>query len=344
MAELFPSFAALKAHVGGGITTSLQLDSIAPAIADTARRHLTPYLGAYYHTLVAAHAANTLSSAQQAILPFVQRPLALLTIHEYSKVGGIEFGEGGYTRTETEYRKAAFKYQENLHREYFLEKGYDALEEMLIELQRTKANHAAWSALPEAKQHLRSLFNYARDFRIVLNTQCDRYTFETLRPLIAEVLDSVLDCLPDAYADDLINRYESNTASLNTAELAALTLLRKAIGRRVMHEATQRHWVQVKGGRVFVVEEFGEQGATNRTTPTQAGGGLLTTYHIGSDKYMELWLKYIRTNAGSFPLVFNTTSGGSNTDADAWHIPTAADKEQAEQDKQARLKQAIYRF
>lgn len=329
MAELFSNLADFKQYCGGAINTSMDIRSIEPIIADTARRHITPALSdAYYATLVTA-AAGAPSGAEAAILPFVKRSLALLTIYEYAKVGSLEFGEAGLHRIENENRKTPFKYQENQYREYFLEKGYDALEVMLKFLSDNSGTYTAWRDSEEGTLHRNSLFNYAKTFRSLLSTNCDRYSFEAIRPLLQQVeVFAVEKLLPKSYWTAFKGRYVAGT--LTAAEKELLKRIRMAMGHYALSEAQQLHWVQIRMGRVYVVEEFGESGAVNRTMPTLNDTGRYMANQTWADRHTNYWKDYICSNPTDFPGVFDTASGGTNTDDDAWHVNTTA--EQAEID------------
>lgn len=330
MAELFNSISEVKSQVGGAISQTLELDSIAPVIYDTARRHITPYLSqSVYDALVSAHAANTMTSAQTALLPFVRKSLALLTMYEYSKVGAIEFGEGGIHRNETDSKKAAFRYQEKQYQEYCLEKGYDALEVMLKYLSDNTGSYATWAATPEAEAHRTPLLNYAAAFRMAVQVQCDRYTFECLRPIIGAVeAFAVQALLPQAFWDAFVTAHVAGT--LTNFEQTLRLRIRRAIAHRALDEAMMQHWVQTKSGRIVVVEEFGEQNQFNRTSPQQFAAGFAhLTQQAWADRHTAYWRQYILDNPEEFPLVFDEASGGTNTDADAWHINTDEEAETA---------------
>lgn len=342
MAELFSTFAQFKAHVGGGISTSLELSSLAPVIADTAQRHLVPYLGAdVYADLVDVWENNSANSQEEDLILKIQRPLALLTMYEYSKIGGIEFSEGGMHRNESDTRKSAYRYQEKQYSTYMLEKGYDALEEMLIFLEDHIGTYSDWAATEEAMAHLSPLLNYARDFRFLGNMQCDRYTFECLKPIIAEIESfGVQALLPQAFWTYYQGQHIDD--DLTPEEVILRGRIRKAIVHKTLEEAQRQQWIQVLGGRVFLTEEFGEQSQVNKTSPTNSPAALHSIAHnVWADRHTSYWKKYICDNPEDFPLVFDEASGGDNTDADAWHINTDEENAAADVAETARLQKPV---
>ncbi len=329
MAELFSTFADFKSFVGGRVNTSLELDSLTPTIWETARRHVVPLLSqSEYDTLVTA-AGGSPNAAQNALLPFVKRALAVLTMYEYSKVAGVELGDSGFHRIESETRKAAFRYQEKQYQEDAREKGYDNLELMLKFLSDNVANYSGWAATDEAKRHREPLLNYASTFRTLTDHKCDRYTFEALRPIISSVqLFGVEQQLPVSFWTGFISRHVAGT--LTTAEKAVRTLMQKAIAHKALEEAQTQQWVHVHGGRVFVVEEYGEQNQYNKTAPSAPLATLAQRHVLWSDRYTCAWKQYILDNSDDFPTVFDVASGGTSTSANAWHINTEAEQEEAD--------------
>lgn len=317
--ELFSNFADFKSYVGGRVNQSVKLESLEATIWETARRHITPWLSeSLYNTLVAG---SGLSGAQTALLPYVKRPLALLSMYEYSRSAAVEFGESGMHRIETDNRKSAYRYQERAYQEDALEKGYNALETMLKYLDTNKSDFSDWAASDEGLAHRTPLLNYAADFRLLTMPECDRYTFECIRPIITEVQKFGIERqFPAAFWSGFITRHLAGTL---TAEEKQLRMqMRQSIAHRTIEEAVKQRWVRIDRGRVAVHEDFGEQRATNQTMPTGTGGGLYISHQVWSDRFTALWLDYIKSNPTSFATIFDEDSGGSNTDADAWHINT----------------------
>ncbi len=328
-AELFSNFANFKSFVGGRINTTIELDSISPTIYDAARRHLVPWLGLEFYEELVTAAAGTPNAAQTALLPYIRKALALLTMYEYSKVGKIEFGETGLHRVETDTRKSAFRYQEKEYVESMLEHGYDALEQMLLFLDREQATYTDWRDSEEGQAHLSALLNYAQDFRRLTSHQCDRYTFEALRPIIADIeVWGAEKLLPAEFWEGFKERHLEG--SLTVAEKEVRKYMRQAFARRALEQATVLHWVQIKSGRIYVAEEFGEQSQVNRTMPASSGGSLYFAHGVWSDRHTQRWIDYIKANPDDFPTIFDEASGGTNEDDDAWHINTATEQDEAD--------------
>lgn len=341
MAELFTSFADFKTYVGGRVNTSLKLESLEATIYETARRHITPWVGqTFYEYLVAG---SGLSGQETALLPFVKRPLAILTMYEWAKVGAIEVGESGMHRIESDSRKSAYRYQERDYKDDALEKGYNALEILLKYLDTNKATFTTWATSDEGLAHRTPILNYASDFRLITLPDCDRYTFECIRPIISEVeMFGIMKQLPATFWSGFITRHLAGT--LTTAEKQLRTYIRQSIAHRSIEEAVKQRWIRIDKGRIAIHEDFGDQRNTNLTMPTGTGSGLYLSHVVWSDRFTALWMDYIKSNPDEFATIFDVASGGTNTDDDAWHINT--DDEQTEADDaiaEAKSK-PIYRF
>lgn len=327
MAELFASFADFKTNVGGAVNQSLKIESLAPTIYETGRLHIVPWLGlTYYQFLVAG---SGLTGNDTALLPYVKRALAQLTMYEYSKVGGVEFSESGMHRIETDSRKSAYRYQEREYRDDMREKGYNALEDMLLFLDTNKANYATWAASDEGLAHRTPLLNYAKDFRLLMLPDCDRFTYEAIRPIINSVESMIAPKIfPAAFWSGVSTRHLAGT--LTTAEKVVRRYLRLSIGHKAIEEAIRQRWIQVTNGRVGIAEDFGDQRNTNLTMPTSTGSGLYITHDVWSDRFICEAIEYMRANPTLFPTAFDVASGGTSTATDAWHINTVAEQEEAD--------------
>lgn len=339
MAEMFSNFAQFKQYVGGAINQTVELDSLAPVIYDAARQHLVPWLGDAFY-------AEIVNEEHAELTPLVQRALALLTMYEYSKVGAIEFGEAGMFRIETDERKSAYKYQENNYREYMLEKGYEALEYLLKFLDTNKSSYTDWVQSDEGLMHLGPLLNYAADFRRLANVQVDRYTFETLRPIISDVeVFAVEKLLPVQFWDDFKARHIDGTLGQADAEENTLRkLMRTAIAQRALQEAVRLQWITIKNGRVFVQSDNDSAINTRQPPPESVSGIMLASREVWADRYTARWTDYIVANADIFTLAFDNDSGGMNNDDDAWHIKTQEEQELADAELTEQKNRPLFNF
>lgn len=158
---LFNDISDFKNYVGGGANVSLKMATLDPAILAAAENHIILWLGQQQWDQLVTAVAGTPSTEETALIPYVARPLAMLTMYEYKKIGGIMVGESGFHRFEDETRKSAFKYQENDYSDWMLNNGYENIERMLKFLETNEADYPLWQA-DDAYQRNKALFlNYA---------------------------------------------------------------------------------------------------------------------------------------------------------------------------------------
>lgn len=259
---LFTTIAQFKEFVGGGVNVSLKLESISSTMYMAAHEHILPWLGdTTWANLVDAVENDDATADELALLPYVRRPLAMLTMHEYAKIGGIQFSEGGIYRTENEDMgmKSAYKYQENQYRDYMLHNGFESIEHMLRFLDANAATYTEWAA--EAMPRQRSLLiNYARDFRDVYAKNLDRYTFELLRPIMHDIETfAIRSTLGDAQYERL--KAGILAQDLTAAEHILVGHLRRAVANWAIEEGIHRNWIQIRAGRVIQLESHESQSA-----------------------------------------------------------------------------------
>ena len=299
---LFNTIDEVKTFVGGAANKSLEMESIQVAMHAAAYNHIFPWLGEdQWDDLVAAVEAASFTTDQQNLLPFVQRPLALLTFHEYSKIGGIKFSEAGMFRQETETNKSAFKYQENAYRNWMLVQGYEAIEQMLVFLEKVPGTYALWETSSAYTMHRALYLRYARDMRKAHSQHVTRYTYEILRPIIESVeIFALLPLLGQAEFDSLKSD-QYNPATLAT-RMKAIDLIRKAIAHFAIEEGVRQLWVQINGKNVVHVEQLEPQSYSKQGTGSTAAVDVkVRVEEEFANRHMSYLEKYLTDNIDDFP-------------------------------------------
>ena len=300
---IFNDISELKTYIGGGANLSLEMDSLAGSLHDAARDHLVPWLGrAQWDALVDAVENDDASTEENALLPYVRRPLAHLTMHEYSKVGGIQFGEAGIFRTESETHKAAYKYQENQYRDYMLEKGWEAIEEMLAFLEANEEDYNPWYASTAYERNKSLLINTAADFRESYSAYVGRYTFELLRPLIEDLeAFAIRPLLGDGQLDAI--KAAILAKNLTAAQSALLKVLQKAVANFTMREGMKRLLVRIEGTKVVQSERLEPQSYEKAAPPSANALSLpLLQQDAWGNRYISYILKHLTDHIEDFPL------------------------------------------
>lgn len=300
---LYATDTDFQTFAGGSANVSLELDTIAPTMLEAAHAHLIPWLSEpLWNDLVDAVANDDATSAEADLLPYVQRPLAYLTLYEYSRIGGMMMSEAGMFRIESEDRKSAYKYQENNYREYMLHHGYEALERMLTYLEENESDFSGWANSSAYTANKALLINTAADFRARYSKYISRYTFEMLRGIIQDV--ETMAIIPTLGQEQYDAIKEAILAKdLSEAEQALLPLLQQAVAHYAVQEAMVRHLVQLQGNRIIQQD----QGIDQSTTAQRLPEGRLASWTSRrerdmADRYITRITAFLQDNLSDYPL------------------------------------------
>ena len=302
---IFTTTTQLKTAIGGSINVSLELDSINPTLLDVAEVYVLPYLGQTtfdaLRDYVAADYTPT-DAALNALLPYARAPIGAIGAAEYSKLGGIQFGESGLFRIETDDKKSPYKYQENDYRYTLLTQGYNSIERMILFLEKNKADYPDW--VDEAREYCRGLFvSTAADLRAAYGKGIDRQIYEVLRPLIADMeVFLILSSIGQEQFDALKELQLEDATTLTYAQSQALTRLRKAISLGAIQESLRRNIIQLKGDRIIQAEALEPQSSLKEGVPANPALSLSSVHmQEWKERHLSYFLKWLTDNPTTFP-------------------------------------------
>jgi hypothetical protein len=297
---LFSDIEQFKEFTGGAVNLSISMESIDPIIHLTAQKHLLDWLGEeLWEDLLTGFLSP--STEQIALLPFVQRPLALLACYEYSDVGSVQFSESGIVRMEGEYAKTAYKYQVNAYKNFMLHAGYDSIEALLKFLQKNKVDYPTWATSEGAEKNQELLLNYADQFRRAYGKQLSRYTFECLRPLIEDIeAFAIVPLTGKPLIDALKNAIQTNTLTAPLKKL--LRILHKALANFAIEEALKKHWVRIEGANILQEESLEPQSYTKTSSPsTQPVSTGIRFHDAWANRHITEAKNLLETNIDDYP-------------------------------------------
>lgn len=300
---LFDNITTFKAFAGGAVNYSVELGSLEPTMHAAARQHIVPWItSTVLDHFVQGYAGGSLNTQEEELLPYLQRPLAMLTMYEYARIGGVQFSEAGIMRAESETHKSAFKYQENAYREYMQEHGFNALETLLEYLDANADTFPDWRDGGGRTRYRATLLHRHTELSDIIGRNVSRFTFHLLRPVIADV---ELFALQTQLGEPFLNHLREAwlDASLTAAETTLLSHIRKVLAHFTFAEAVKRLYVQVSGDRVVQVELTGDQGHRNEMTAALSPTGLLIdTSSEWANRHFSYLLQYLGDNEEEFPL------------------------------------------
>ena len=313
MAHFFNSISDFKAVVGGATNVSLDLQSIAPTIEMVLEEHIIPYLSQdQFDALYTAWQNDTLSLSQEALLPYVQKPLALLSLAEYASIGDVMLSDSGMHRKELDEEglKTAYKYQKNSYVDYMLKNGWNKVEKMLLFLEDNLSDYPLWDSSPEATSHRAFFLRYAQEFKEHYLRNFNRHTFEIIRPIIEEV--ELLAILP------LLGKpqYEELKTTASTEQLKLIPFLQKAMVHLIMHIAIRRTWIQVSAGKVVQTERLEPQSAEKQGVASNvAVTQFLKEEKEFANRQLSAIYQYLDDNIDTYPL-YQAKLEAENTQAE----------------------------
>lgn len=287
-------------------------ESIAGSLRSAELKYLVPVIGADLYQLISeAYEVNALSTEETALLPYLQEPVAHLAMYLYSFQADVSLSDVGVQRVETTTNKTAYKYQLLALRDSFLDAGYEAIERLLVYLEKNASLFSAWQDSDARTAANELLIRSGRELRQYYTTlrQPER-TYASMISIIRAVEDlSFTKLLGDQYAE-LKAHDVANDATL--LERTVLTTLKKALAHLALGKAIVQIDVrlddtgatQVGSGRVDM--NRGED--SNRAGASGVDKLALSRQceDIGLN-YLDTAVRYLNTNAS--PTVFATWYG-----------------------------------
>jgi len=301
---LFDDAPHFRSFIGAAGNVSLDLEDLGPNILVAAENHLIPKIGdELWNNLVDTFAAPNANNL--ALLPFVQRPLAMLSMYEYMSVGGFQVSGRGFHRFETEELKSSFKYQESNYRDYMLHNGYEAIERLLKTLEANSGNYPLWTATLESKRNRQAFINYAAELRLLLGKRINRYVFETLWPILIDVETFAIS---PTIGEDFFNELKTaiDTKNISEDQQTIIYLIQRAIAHFGQEEAIRRHIVTMKGDAIVVQEKLEPQGLVREGAPD--GGKLrlaLRHHNEFANRHISNLKRYLDANRDTYPTYKN---------------------------------------
>lgn len=319
--------------IGGAVNSSVELSSLVPAYHEAVHKNIIPLLGESLWEIVDTTWDDSLTAETTALLPYVQRALAHLTMYEYSHIGTVQFSEAGLVRMETEQMKTAYKYQERQYKHWMRDAGYNRLEELQLFLMSNSADYPDW----DASVAYQFLINTARTFRAYYGKTVNRYTFEMLQGIQQEIELLVLETNLGAPFYERL-RAGQQSGDLNEAETIALHKAYRAITHYTIEEAMIRNFVTFDGDQVVKKEGAGNQTYTSERTNTANDAVFSKRYHQHRAKlHLDRLLAYLQSNLDSFALYktfYDAQQAELETDEDELNVrddypnpPTSSDDE-----------------
>lgn len=270
--EFIPDIETLKEVVGAAVDMDISILSMAPYFEEAALELVIPLISQplYSHlvTKLPDNADPAPTDQETEAIKLIRKVIAPYGIYKYYPIAAIRLTEAGPARQETETFKSAYKYQAKEYLESMIIRAWDNLEMLHVYLHK---NPDAFSSRPESSlQYSRQYFiNSAFEFKTAYNRTINRYTFEQIKSVMADVeLFMVTPSLGEEYVEELKTQIKEHNVSNDNK--AILPYLQKAVAWSTIEEAKKQFLVKIKGGRIIMEEALTSDSSLREIAPDTA--------------------------------------------------------------------------
>lgn len=298
---IFTDITDFKSFIGKGISASFTFDELGPTILNAAELHLIPWIGQGLWNDMVTAVAGSPTTPQTDLLPYLKRPLAMLTMYEYTQIGEVLVTDQGVMRVESEESKTAYKAQVNNYREYMLIYGYQALEPLLAFLEANTGDYPLWTDADESKRNREAFINTVQQFRIAYSTEMTRYVMENLRGLMLDIEQfAIRPLLGDALFDEL--KAAIMAKSETDEQKTLIAKIRKAVAYFTVEEGIRQKIVANTGRAIVVLEILEPQGNVRQGSPSGEKLSLALRHHDEfGDRHISLIKNFLDENRDDYP-------------------------------------------
>ena len=239
----FPDDASLQATLP--VNTGFGVERLETFLHQAGQRYVRPLVSASeYDALLDTQASNSLSAAQTALLPYVQRAVGLRALHLGVDQLNLQITNGSIRAEETEMGRAPKQWELKGLKASYAQQALQAEDELLEYLQAEQANFPGWVGSAGDTQHRDGLIPTAAIFDRHLSISGNVGLFRRLKPHLSEAETFYLaPIFGDTFAA-LKNKVKAG-GTLSETEAAQLNLARPALARLAMAAALHVLPIQV---------------------------------------------------------------------------------------------------
>lgn len=252
MAQLVKTIAEVQEFIRVG--NGLDIKTLLPALNEVEMQELTFYLGAdLLAEIIAEKNAETYTPRIAKIAPYVIASHACLAVWKGGPEIEVLVSDNGILRQETSTEKAAFGGQVMRFRDVAANRGFKAVDQFLLILERYTQDYPEWleSQYYEQKKGLfiRSAFEFEAAGESINGSSL---TFKSLRPLIKDIQEQMIKAvLPDSFYDQLLTQLDEDNLSADN-KIILSNYLAPAIAKLTIEEALTTLPVEVSHSGVNV--------------------------------------------------------------------------------------------
>lgn len=280
--------------------------TFAPYIIQAEQQYLLDVLGAtYMATLQGEYDAETISGADAALIPYIQRVIGPLAIYHMIPNTTLRISDNGVQATQSTDFIPASSNSIYYMRKEMRDMGMNALDSLYAFLEANKTTYAVWAADPVYTQFKAYFISSASQFQKYVDISKSRVIYGKLVPIMANMERRyIAPTITPALFADLKAKWASDT--LSATEQTVVGYLCSAIALYTYKIALQdRNLVE----EIMVINNTRSENFKKNKEDFGDFGILTDTYGDLAEGDLSDAVAYLNANASDsvFPLWFNST-------------------------------------
>lgn len=252
MARLITTISEVQDHIRVG--NGLDIKTLLPALNEVEMQELTFYLGAdLFAEIIAEKNAGTYTPRIAKIASYVIAAHACLAVWKAGPEIEVLVNDSGILRTETNNEKSAFGGQVMRFRDVAANRGFKAIDQFLLILERYTQDYPEWLESQYYEQKKGIFIRSAAEFEAAGESiNGSSLTFQSLRPIIRDIQEQMIkDSLPQNYYEELLTQLDDDNLTEDN-KIILNNYLAPAIAKLSIEEALTTLPVEVSHSGVNV--------------------------------------------------------------------------------------------
>jgi len=262
----------IKTYIGRAVNKSLDFENgMKPFVEMAYEAYLRPAFGDEFLDWLQEEMAGTPSADANAILPYIQRPLAWYAYLRRLEIGLGQDGDNGFEEIASDKTMQPRMWVFNKRMDAANRNAAEALEQALAYLYKNKANYEAWTESSNYTDYIKLFVNNGTAMKVYLPQTSGSYRlFLTLRNYFNEAQNTkVADIMGAEQYASLQTKLSAGT-NLTSYETALLTAAAKAVAKVGYAESIPHlNIIQTDGGALRIISDYDGIINSQAATPKQ---------------------------------------------------------------------------
>lgn len=264
-----------------------------------------------YANLLSAYLDNSLTPAQEALLPYVQKPLANLAVWQHVQQGGVIVSNSGVTLT-TDRDKQAYQWQQLKLEQSLLNQAYFALDALIAYLDANQADFATWASESNYAQSRDFFINSSADFDKWVDIKNNYRTLVALRPIMRNLEAGIIKNTLGADFYNYLKQGIANQTLLAQDDLLVLEYIQPAIASLTIAQAVKKLNFQITADGAFIhgLRAVSTSNIQESNAPdAEQRDSFAALYTKQGNAWLNDLTDYLNANADTetYPLYYNST-------------------------------------